>query len=74
MHLLRRVCKIYKKCIQSQKSECVNAVFCFTNSNLGEECLVGDTVLFAVLQIDFIFLIVCRQLPEAGHSDSEKTK
>lgn len=37
-------------------------------------CLVGDTVHFAVIQIDFIFVIVCMRPPEAGQSDSEKTK
>lgn len=74
MHLLRRVCKIHKNRMQSRKSECVNAIFCFTNSNLEEVCLVGDTVLFAVLQIDFIFVIVHRRPPKAGQSDFEKTK
>lgn len=37
-------------------------------------CSVGDTVLFSVLQIDFISVIVCRQLPGAGQNDSEETE
>lgn len=61
--------------MQSQRSEYVNAIFCFTKFKSGRRvCLVGDTVLFAVLQVDFIFVIVCRRPPEAGQSDSEKTK
>lgn len=29
-------------------------------------------MLFSVLQIDFISVIVCRQLPGAGQNDSEE--
>lgn len=70
----RKLCKIYKKCIKKQKKECVNAIFCFTNSKSGRVCSVGDTVLFSVLLIDFITVIVCRQLPGEGQNDSEETE
>lgn len=35
-------------------------------------CSVGDTMFFSVLQIDFISVTVCRQLPGAGQEDCEE--